>query len=185
MCGLVSIDPVLRQALHGRAVCIARAAPLYAMAAALIRACNALGLHRRSLVPLDLRSRDRAAREALVSPQAERAFTPRYSSMRADLRHVPRTREWPRGHPGPVQPIGLRWPVQANVLVQSARTAGTACRSVTRSAKQPRSAAAAFGHAAGHGGGKRRLEGDRDGDKMNPMPAPSGVRPAPAFEGPR
>jgi pimeloyl-ACP methyl ester carboxylesterase len=89
VCGLVLIDPVFRQALHGRSVFIARAAPLLAAAAALVRACNALGLHRRTLVPLDLRALDRVAREALASPQAEQAFIARYSSMWADLRHVP------------------------------------------------------------------------------------------------
>jgi pimeloyl-ACP methyl ester carboxylesterase len=54
-----------------------------------VRGLNALGLHRRRLEPLDLRALDRLAREALQSPAAEQAFIERYSSMRADLRHVP------------------------------------------------------------------------------------------------
>jgi pimeloyl-ACP methyl ester carboxylesterase len=87
--GLVLIDPVFRSALHGRWPLIAAASPLFAAAAALVRGLNALGLHRRRLVPLDLRALDRAARAALASPEAERAFIAQYSSMWADLRHVP------------------------------------------------------------------------------------------------
>jgi pimeloyl-ACP methyl ester carboxylesterase len=87
--GLVLIDPVFRQALHGRQRRIARATPLLAAAAALARALNALGLHRGPLPPLDLRALDRAARVAMATPDAERAFVAQYSSTWADLRHVP------------------------------------------------------------------------------------------------
>ncbi|MBL8340467.1 MAG: alpha/beta hydrolase [Rubrivivax sp.] len=87
--GLVLIDPVFRPALHGRWPLIAAASPLFGAAAACARALNATGLHRRRLAPLDLRALDRAAREALASPQAEQAFIAQYSSMWADLRHVP------------------------------------------------------------------------------------------------
>jgi pimeloyl-ACP methyl ester carboxylesterase len=86
---LVLIDPVFRGALHGRWKLLARSRPLLAAAAALVRGLNALGLHRRTLAPLDLRALDRLAREALRSPQAEQAFIRQYSSTRADLRHVP------------------------------------------------------------------------------------------------
>jgi pimeloyl-ACP methyl ester carboxylesterase len=86
---LVLIDPVFRAALRGRWLHLAQAAPLLALAASLVRVLNALGLHRRALPPLDLRALDEVARRALGSPQAERAFAARYSSMRADLRHVP------------------------------------------------------------------------------------------------
>jgi pimeloyl-ACP methyl ester carboxylesterase len=86
---LVLIDPVFRSALHGRWLWLALASPLLAGAARLVRAANALGLHRRALEPLDLRALDAQAREALRSPDAERAFVERYSSIRADLRHVP------------------------------------------------------------------------------------------------
>jgi pimeloyl-ACP methyl ester carboxylesterase len=86
---LVLIDPVFREALHGRGARVARAAPLLAAAAAVVRAGNALGLHRRALPPLDLRALDRAARVALASPETEQAFIAQYSSTRADLRHVP------------------------------------------------------------------------------------------------
>jgi pimeloyl-ACP methyl ester carboxylesterase len=86
---LVLIDPVFRAALHGRWLRMARAGPLFAVAAGAMRALNALGLHRRRLEPLDLRALDRLAREALASAEAEQAFIERYSSTRADLQHVP------------------------------------------------------------------------------------------------
>jgi esterase len=89
--GLVLIDPVFRPALHGRWRQIARATPLLRAAAALVRAVNALGLHRGALPPLDLRAQDRLARQALADPDpaAEARFIAQYSSTRADLRHVP------------------------------------------------------------------------------------------------
>lgn len=86
---LVLIDPVFRSALHGRWLRLAQAVPLLRLAARLARALNALGLDRGALPPLDLRALDAVARRALGSPAAERAFIARYSSMRADLRHVP------------------------------------------------------------------------------------------------
>lgn len=88
--GLALIDPVFREALHGRWRLLATVSPLLALAAAAVRGLNALGLHRGALPPLDLRALDAAARRALAaSPEAERAFVAQYSSARADLRHVP------------------------------------------------------------------------------------------------
>ena len=83
------IDPVFGAALHGRWARIARLRPLFAAAAAVVRACNAIGLHRGPLPPLDLHALDQEARRALGSPAAEAEFVRRYSSTRADLRHVP------------------------------------------------------------------------------------------------
>ena len=89
--GLVLIDPVFRRALHGRPLHVARAAPLWRLAARTVRGLNRLGLHRGTLPPLDLRAIDRLAREALADPDpaAEARFIARYSSARADLRHLP------------------------------------------------------------------------------------------------
>lgn len=89
--GLVLIDPVFRQALHGRPLRVARAVPLWRWAARAVRGLNRLGLHRGALPPLDLRTLDQRAREALASPDptAEARFIARYSSARADLRHLP------------------------------------------------------------------------------------------------
>jgi pimeloyl-ACP methyl ester carboxylesterase len=83
---LVLIDPVFREALHGRWQWIARAAPLFFAAAATARGLNALGLRRRSVPSLDLRALDELARASLGSPEAEAEFIRHYSSTRADLR---------------------------------------------------------------------------------------------------
>jgi pimeloyl-ACP methyl ester carboxylesterase len=83
---LVLIDPVFRPALRGRWKWIARAAPLFVAAAAIVRGLNALGLRRRHVPPLDLRALDELARRSLGSPEAEAEFIRRYSSTRADLR---------------------------------------------------------------------------------------------------
>ncbi len=83
---LVLIDPVFRPALRGRWKLLARAAPLFVAAAALVRGLNALGLRRQRIAPLDLRALDALARESLGSPEAEAEFIRRYSSTRADLR---------------------------------------------------------------------------------------------------
>lgn len=89
--GLVLIDPVFRHALHGRPLRVARAAPLWRLAATTVRGLNRLGLRRRHLPPLDLRAMDELARQALADPDpaAEARFIARYSSARADLRHLP------------------------------------------------------------------------------------------------
>jgi pimeloyl-ACP methyl ester carboxylesterase len=83
------IDPVFGAALHGKWARIAQLRPLFAAAAAVVRFGNAIGLHRGPLPPLDLHALDQEARRALGSPAAEAEFVRRYSSTRADLRHVP------------------------------------------------------------------------------------------------
>jgi pimeloyl-ACP methyl ester carboxylesterase len=83
---LVLIDPVFRQALHGKWRLLARAAPLFRFAAWCIRLLNALGLRRRSIPLLDLRELDTMARRALLTKESEQEFIRRYSSTRADLR---------------------------------------------------------------------------------------------------
>jgi pimeloyl-ACP methyl ester carboxylesterase len=83
---LALIDPVFRQALHGRWRLLAQLGPLFRLAAIVVRGLNAIGLRRRALPPLDLRALDEAARRALNSPQDTEAFVRRYSSVRADLR---------------------------------------------------------------------------------------------------
>jgi pimeloyl-ACP methyl ester carboxylesterase len=83
------IDPVFGAALHGKWARIAQLRPLFAASAAVLRTFNAIGLHRGPLPPLDLHALDQEARRALGSPAAEAEFIRRYSSTRADLRHVP------------------------------------------------------------------------------------------------
>lgn len=84
--GLALIDPVYRDALHGRWQLLGRFGPLFTGASMLVRALNALGLRRRTVPKLDLRALDAMARQALQSKEAEQAFVRRYSSTRADLR---------------------------------------------------------------------------------------------------
>jgi pimeloyl-ACP methyl ester carboxylesterase len=87
--GLVLIDPVVSEALHGRARWIGRSAPLGRALAAAIRLLNGLGLHRRRLPALDLRELDAAARKELLAACRADAFVRRYSSPFADLEFVP------------------------------------------------------------------------------------------------
>lgn len=86
--GLVLIDPVFREALHGRWRLLAACAPLLHGAARAVRALNRLGLRRRCIEPLDLRALDVLARQALAEPDAQADFVRRYSSARTDLRHT-------------------------------------------------------------------------------------------------
>lgn len=86
---LALIDPVFREALHGRWRLLALGGPLLHAAALAVRALNALGLRRRRLAALDLRALDVLARQALHgTPEATRKFVRRYSSTRADLAHI-------------------------------------------------------------------------------------------------
>ena len=84
--GLVLIEPMLRQALTGTLGKIARLRPLFVPVAWLIRALNALGLHRRSLRPLDLEALDRETRAAVAAARTAEALVTRYASPWLDLR---------------------------------------------------------------------------------------------------
>lgn len=84
--GLALIDPVFRQALHGRWRLLALAGPLFHAAALTVRSLNALGLRRRRLPRLDLQALDVLARRALQSPEGMQGFVRQYSSTTADLR---------------------------------------------------------------------------------------------------
>ena len=83
--GLVLIEPMLREALTGSMRRLARLRPLFIPLAALVRALNALGLHRRRLPPLDLEALDRATRAALAAGAADDLLS-RYASPLLDLR---------------------------------------------------------------------------------------------------
>ena len=83
--GLVLIEPMLREALTGSMRRLARLRPLFVPLAALVRALNALGLHRRRLPPLDLEALDRATRAALAAGAADDLLS-RYASPLLDLR---------------------------------------------------------------------------------------------------
>jgi len=67
---------------------IAALGPLLAAGGWFVRVANRTGLRRRVVTPYDLKGLDVLARRALGSTEAEQAFIRRYSSIRADLRHV-------------------------------------------------------------------------------------------------
>lgn len=85
--GLALIDPVFREAMHGRWALLARMRWALAAASLVVRALNAVGLRRRAIAKVDLQALDAMARESLLSSQSRAAFVRRYSSVRADLEH--------------------------------------------------------------------------------------------------
>lgn len=84
--GLVLIEPMLRPALAGAIGGIARLRSLFVPVARLVRALNALGLHRRRLAPLDLEALDRETRAAMARAGTAAALVERYASPWLDLR---------------------------------------------------------------------------------------------------
>lgn len=87
--GLVLIDPVLPDALQGRARWLPRLAPGLRGAIAVLRVLNRLGLYRRRLPRLDLRRLDEMARAELLGAGRSQAFVRRYGSPFADLEFIP------------------------------------------------------------------------------------------------
>jgi pimeloyl-ACP methyl ester carboxylesterase len=80
--GLVLIEPMPPRALTGRMAFLRRFRVLPLAAAALARALNALGLHRRHIEPMDLEAWDKAVR-------AGTADLATYASPFSDLRLTP------------------------------------------------------------------------------------------------
>ncbi len=87
--GLVLVEPTLSQALAGRMRQVARLRPLFVVAAWLIRALNAAGIHRRRLESLDLEDLDRRTRAAISQGRGADELLARYASPWADLRAMP------------------------------------------------------------------------------------------------
>jgi pimeloyl-ACP methyl ester carboxylesterase len=85
--GLVLIEPMLRDALRG-SLGAAWLRPLAAPVAWLVRALNALGIHRRRVVELDLVELDRETRAAMSRGAAE-TLVQRYASPWLDLATTP------------------------------------------------------------------------------------------------
>ena len=83
--GLILIEPMLPQALTGSMRRLARLRPLLASAVWLIRALNALGIHRRRLASLDLEALDRRTRAEIAAGASERLLK-EYASLWLDLR---------------------------------------------------------------------------------------------------
>src|SRR3989304_5585669 len=87
--GLVLIEPMLREGLTGSMRQIARLRPLFRPAVLLIRALNALGIHRPGPQPLDLEELDRETRAAISAGGREGALLEWYASPWLDLRTTP------------------------------------------------------------------------------------------------
>jgi pimeloyl-ACP methyl ester carboxylesterase len=84
--GLILIEPMLPQALTGSMRRLARMRALLAPAVWLVRALNALGIHRRRLAPLDLEELDRRTRAAIATGGAAEGLLKEYASPWLDLR---------------------------------------------------------------------------------------------------
>ena len=87
--GLVLVEPMLRETLTGRMRQIVRLRPLFVPMVWLIRALNAVGIHRRRLAPLNLEELDRETRAALSAAGTADALLKRYASPLLDLRTTP------------------------------------------------------------------------------------------------
>lgn len=84
--GLVLIEPM---ALTGAMRQMARLRAFFMPATWVLRALNALGIHRRRLMPLDLEALDRETRAAAAAGGAADALLSRYASPLLDLRTTP------------------------------------------------------------------------------------------------
>jgi pimeloyl-ACP methyl ester carboxylesterase len=84
--GLVLIEPMPPEALAGTMRRLERLRPLLQLLIPLVRALNALGVHRRALAPLDLEQLDRETRAALARGPEGEAQLAKYASPLADLR---------------------------------------------------------------------------------------------------
>ena len=84
--GLILIEPMLPPAMAGSMRTLARIRPLLAPAVWLVRALNALGIHRRRLAPLDLEELDRRTRAAIAAAGASDRLLETYASPWLDLR---------------------------------------------------------------------------------------------------
>ena len=84
--GLVLIEPMFRAAITGRMKHILHLRPLLAALTQPLRALAALGIHRRSLQPLDLEVLDQAAYASMAGGSFP---TDRYSSPVHELRVLP------------------------------------------------------------------------------------------------
>ncbi len=87
--GLILIEPMFRAALTGGMRRVATLRPLFLPVARLIRALNALGVHRRRVAPLDLEALDRETRAAIAATGTPDALVKRYASPWLDLRTTP------------------------------------------------------------------------------------------------
>lgn len=84
--GLVLVEPMPPEALTGTMRKVKRLRPLLHVLIPIVRALNALGIHRRRLAPLDLEALDRETRAALARGPEGEAELAKYASPLLDLR---------------------------------------------------------------------------------------------------
>jgi pimeloyl-ACP methyl ester carboxylesterase len=87
--GLVLIDPVFQSALQGGQLFIRRHRWFFKPLAGLIRAINAVGVHRRHIADRDLRELDEETRRAIAGPESLEEIAKRYGALGPILRHMP------------------------------------------------------------------------------------------------
>ena len=87
--GLVLLEPILHTAITGQLRRLRPFLPLLKLAVVLIRVFNRLGLYRRHLETIDLRTLDRQFRATLTKPGGGEALAKRYASPWHDLRTMP------------------------------------------------------------------------------------------------
>ena len=87
--GLVLIEPMPRDSLIGTLRRTARLRPLLFLFESLVRAANALGIHRGKLRPLDLEALDRQTRAELATGHTNDSALAHYASPLLDLKTTP------------------------------------------------------------------------------------------------
>ena len=120
--GLVLIDPVLQGALQGRQRLLRRYRWLFQGVAGVIRALNAIGVHRRHIGDRDLRELDEETRRAIAGPESLEVISKRYGALGPILRHMP-TGNYLRQGLATMSP--LPDPARINVPVQVLISRGT------------------------------------------------------------
>ena len=121
--GLVLIDPVFQEALRGRHRFMRRYRWPLRGVAVVIRALNAIGIHRRHIGDRDLRKLDEETRRAIAGPASFEEISKRYGALGPILRHMP-TGNYLRQGLATVSPLpdpaGIDVPVQ--VLISGSTT---------------------------------------------------------------
>jgi len=87
--GLVLIDPVFQGSLQGRQRFVFRHRRFALGLLAVIRALNAMGIHRRHIVDRDLRELDRETRIAIAGDESFDEIAKRYGALGPILKYMP------------------------------------------------------------------------------------------------
>ena len=87
--GLILVEPMPREALAGSLKQIQPLKPVAAAIVRIIRAMNRLGIYRRGLPQLDLKTLDVTTREAMAQEGTDAALMKRYGSPLENIRYLP------------------------------------------------------------------------------------------------